>query len=293
VLNDQPLDAAPLPRAVDQNAYFARIGYGGSLEPTLDTLNAIVLGHVQRIPFENLDILLGRSISLEPRAIFGKLVTEERGGYCFEQNWLLSQVLESLGFEVTLISARSRYSLLTTASLPRTHVLLRVEVEGASHLVDVGFGALSPTAALPLVLNVPLVTPHEQRRLVTEGDWQGLSLRGPEAVLVHQVRFAEGWQDLFELTLEPMPPADRELGNFYTSSHPRTHFKERLIVARATASGRVRILDRELSFRARDGSATTRELQSSGELLEVLAEHFGLHFPSGTRFDCPAWADAP
>lgn len=277
------------------SAYFDRIRYGGSAAPTLESLNALVLHHVQHIPFENLDILLGRGISLEPSAIEQKLVAQRRGGYCFEHNWLMAEVLTRLGFSATFLSARSRQTTLSTAPLPRTHTLLRVEVPGdaTSYLVDVGFGALSPTAAVPLVLDVTHTTPHEPGRLVAEGRWDGLTARAPDALLVQQVLFADGWQDLFELTLEAMPPADREMGNWYTSAHPRSHFRERLIVARAGASGRVRLLDRELTFRRPDGSATSRILESSAELLEVLAEHFGLQFPSGARFHCPAWNDVP
>lgn len=71
---------------IDLDAYFARIGYRGPREPTRATLNAIVFAHVGTIPFENLDVLLGRPIELEPEALMDKLVHARRGGYCFEQN---------------------------------------------------------------------------------------------------------------------------------------------------------------------------------------------------------------
>ena len=80
---------------INLDAYLARIGYSGAVAPTLDALNAIVSAHVRTIPFENLDVLLGRPIVLTPEALEQKLVTERRGGYCFEQNGLLLEVLNS------------------------------------------------------------------------------------------------------------------------------------------------------------------------------------------------------
>jgi N-hydroxyarylamine O-acetyltransferase len=96
---------------------------------------------------------------------------------------------------------------------------------------------------------------------------------------------------LFEFTLEVMPLADREMGNWYTSAAPRSHFRDRLMVARATATGRVTLQDLELTRRERDGSVTSRLLASRNELLDTLAEHFQLRFPKDTRFECPALAD--
>jgi N-hydroxyarylamine O-acetyltransferase len=170
-------------------------------------------------------------------------------------------------------------------------VLLRIELDGESYLVDGGFGALSPTAALRLALNVQQPTPHEPRRIVSEGDWQGLSLRAPDAVLVHQAYFADAWHDLFEFTLEPMPLPDREMGNWFTSTAPTSHFRDKLMVARATANGRVTLQDRELTQRDRNGAATSRVLHTRAELLDALVEHFQLRFPADTHFNCPAWAE--
>ena len=279
--------------SVDLPAYFERIGYAGSREPTLATLNAIARRHVQSIPFENLDILQNRPISIEPAAVEAKLVQARRGGYCFEQNTLLSHVLGALGFEVVALSARGRYQAPPGVQRPRTHVLLRVVLGGESYLVDGGFGGLSPTSALRLALNDEQATPHERRRIVSEGAWNGLSSRSPDALLVHQAYLTDGWRDLFEFTLEPMPEPDREMGNWYTSTSPRSRFREALMVARATDHGRVTLQDLELTQRAHDGTSKTQLLTSRRELLDALAEHFQLRFPADTRFDSPGLARLP
>ena len=92
---------------VDLPSYFRRIGYTGPRTATLEVLNGIMAAHVQSIPFENLDVLLGRPISLAPEDIARKLIAERRGGYCFEHNTLLLHVLEALGFAVVPLSAAS------------------------------------------------------------------------------------------------------------------------------------------------------------------------------------------
>jgi len=106
---------------VDLDAYFARTGYTGPRTPTLETLHGLVRAHVQTIPFENLDVLLGKPIDLEPAALMQKLVHDRRGGYCFEQNTLLLEVLTALGFHVRPLSARVRWQRPRDYTPARTH----------------------------------------------------------------------------------------------------------------------------------------------------------------------------
>ena len=91
---------------VDLDAYFARIGYGGPAAPRLDVLNDLMSAHVQAVPFENLDVLLGRGIRIDLESLQNKLVHARRGGYCFEHATLFAAVLEQLGFQPTRHSSR-------------------------------------------------------------------------------------------------------------------------------------------------------------------------------------------
>ena len=276
--------------APDLDGYFARIGYTGVRTPTLATLRAILLQHVQTIPFENLDVLLGRKIDLDPLAVEQKLVAARRGGYCFEQNSLLLHVLTALGFSTTPLSARVRVQRPREFTPPRSHVFVKVVLDGVPWLCDVGVGALSPTAPLRLDVEGEQSTPHEPRRLVRDGDWATNDRRGPTARIFHQVQLAGEWQDVCEFTLEPMPEIDREVANWFTSAHPQSHFRNRLMAARATPAGRVTVLNRELTRRGHDGAAVTQVLRDEAELLAVLEQEFGLVFAPGTRFPCP-WID--
>lgn len=271
----------------DLDAYFARIGHRGPARPDLATLNAIISAHVRSIPFENLDVLLGRPVQIEPERVAAKLIDERRGGYCFEQNTLLMHVLRALGFAVRPLAGRVRFQRPPGYLAARTHLLLRVEVAGESWLADVGVGGISPTSALRLALDVTQQTPHEPRRIVRSGTWSGFDLWGADARLFHQVLIAGQWHDVYEFTLDEMPVSDRVIANWYTSTNPDSQFKSHLMVARATADGRVTLSNRELGLRMRDGRHATRLLSSPDELLEVLTEQFDLHFPEGTRFQCP------
>lgn len=257
---------------IDLDAYFRRIGHHGPRDPTIDTLHSICRAHVQTIPFENIDVLLGRPISLEPEAVMQKLVHDRRGGYCFEQNTLLLAVLEQLGFEVKPLSARVRYQRPRHFTPARTHLLARVEIDHESWLADVGVGAMSPTAALRLNTEAEQSTPHEPRRLIRE--------RG---LVFHQVKLAGEWHDVAELTLEEMPVIDRQVGNWFTSASPQSHFRNRLLVARARDEGRVTILNDELSLRGHGGIAEKIRIVSYEHLLELLRRHFGIELPEGTK----------
>jgi N-hydroxyarylamine O-acetyltransferase len=268
---------------VDLDAYFRRIAYAGPTTPTLETLEALCLAHVRAIPFENLDVLLGRGIDLSDEAVDHKLITLGRGGYCFEQNPLFLRVLTQLGFRAHAISARVRLQRPRDFTPPRTHCFIALELDGERWLADVGVGGLSPTAPLRLDTDAEQPTPHEPRRIVREG-----------ALLFHQVRLGDAWNDVCEFTLEAMPPVDREVGNWFTSAHPNSHFRNRLLAARALGEGgRVTLLNHELTLRPRRGVAPQiTRLESPAALLAALDEHFGLRFPPGTRFQGPPfdWA---
>ena len=264
--------------SIDLVAYFERVGYTGSGAPTLQTLSALMAAHVQAIPFENLDVLLGRPIDLGSDAMFDKLVRQRRGGYCFEHNGLFLEVLTALGFAVRPLSARGRILPPAGTLPPRTHLFLSVDVAGVPWLADVGVGALSLSAPILFTPGAEQPTPHEPRRIVREGEhW------------LHEARLGDVWTPVYEFTGEEMPGIDREVANWYTSAHPRSHFRNQLIVARAAADGgRGTLRDRELKHRTRDGHAETRAIESPGELLEVLEREFGLSFPPDTRFDTAA-----
>src|SRR5215472_10227491 len=91
---------------VDIAAYLTRISYSGSTDPTAENLRALHRAHLFSVPFENLDIALGRTITAQQEPILNKVVGHRRGGFCYEQNGAFAALLRELGFQVTLLSAR-------------------------------------------------------------------------------------------------------------------------------------------------------------------------------------------
>jgi N-hydroxyarylamine O-acetyltransferase len=262
-------------KAEQLERYFSRVGYGGPRTPSLEALHALTAAHSTSIPFENLDVLLGKGIDIAPDAVFAKLVEQRRGGYCFEQNGLFLRVLTTLGFQATPMAARVHMGQPRDFMPARTHLFVRVRLDdGSVWLSDVGIGSMSLTAAIRFELDLEQATPHEPRRIVRDGDRY-----------FHQARLGDQWMDVYQFTGEVMPEIDRELGNWYTSAHPQSHFRRDLMVARAAANGgRVALLRTELKQRASDEHAEVTSVRSPEHLLELLVSHFGIHLPAATRF---------
>lgn len=258
--------------AVDLQGYLQRVGYRGDIAPTRAVLDALHLAHATHILFENLDILLGRPVSLDLKDIQAKLVHGGRGGYCFEHNTLFAAVLREVGFDVTPLAGRVRYR--ASQVLPRTHMLLRVDVEGTACIADVGFGAEG------LLLPVPFGGGQEARQFA----W---TYRVVEEAGQHvlQSRRNGTWIDLYGFTLEPQHPVDFEMANHYTSTHPNSRFKQTLVVQKLAQDARTSLRNRELVVDR--GDTVTTVAVDEADLLAALTDTFDLRLPDGTRFTLP------
>ncbi|OEZ59952.1 arylamine N-acetyltransferase [Duganella sp. HH105] len=245
------------------DAYCARIGYTGPRTATLDTLRALQQLHPAAIPFEAIDVLLDRPVLLAPQAVDAKLIHAGRGGYCFEQNSLFQRVLEALGFEVEPLIAQVRWMAGPESQhRPRTHMVLRVTVDGLPWLCDVGFGSCVLTAPIRFDLTTPQSTQHERFRLTPQGNEHLL-----EALL------GDDWMPVYMISPAPCREGDYEMANFYSSTYPSSHFRHDLIVARSTPEARHALLRNRLTIRRTDGGGERRYL-SADELEQVLAEVF-------------------
>ena len=263
---------------IDLNAYLTRIGYDGpeGTPPTLETLRAIQRGHVCSIPFENLDAVLDKPIRLDRQSVQQKLIFDGRGGYCFEQNGLLIDVLTQLGFEVESQSARVRFSATRDFTPPRTHLFAKVTVEGIPYVVDAGVGGLSPTEPFRMDIEDPQSSPHDTRRVILDdasGNW------------FHQVQLGEHWNDVCEFTGESMPMIDREVANWWTSTNPDSKFRKSIMSAIADPDGSRHTLGNRHYTHRQDGKVIDEQhIESTTQLLEVLATKFYIHLPSDTVF---------
>ncbi|MEB2310487.1 MAG: arylamine N-acetyltransferase [Sorangiineae bacterium] len=253
-------------------AYSQRIGLSLPARADREALDALILAHVRAIPFENLDILLGRPIRLDLDSIANKLVAGRRGGYCFENNALLAAVLRALGYRVRTLGARVHAS--SGELRARTHMVLEVELTEGPRLVDAGFGGRGPTAALRLAAGDEQPQDLDTYRLIAAED----------DTLTLQVLGEGRFTDLYTFGRERYLPIDYELANYWTSTHPSSKFVRELIAVRATREGRFILHDEELLFRSAQGAVERRRVGSGEDRLAALSEHFGLTFPSGTEF---------
>jgi N-hydroxyarylamine O-acetyltransferase len=247
------------------DAYLARIGHAGPRDPSLAVLRAIVAAHTAAIPFENIDVFLGRGASLDSAVLQRKMLDGRRGGYCFEQNTLLRAALSAMGFDVTGLMARVVRGMDATAQTPRTHMTLRVDLPEGPFLADVGFGNLAPTAPLALALEQEQRTLHEPYRLMPVGD---------EWLL--QARLGEDWANVYRFPLQPQFAIDYEVGNWFTSTRPGGMFVSNLIVARPADGCRMTLFNRRFARRSMDGRVERRELRDADDYGRTLADAFGI-----------------
>ncbi|MFE9170549.1 arylamine N-acetyltransferase family protein [Streptomyces kebangsaanensis] len=233
--------------SLDLDAYLGRIGYDGPRDAGAETLRALQRAHVAAVAFENVDVVLGRGVSLEPADLQRKLVLAGRGGYCFEHNLLFAAALERLGFPVTRFLGRVRRG--SDRIRYRAHALLRVEADGRRWLADAGFGDEGVLEPVPLVAGAGIEVGGWRWRVVTEGDqWVLQSLHG------------DGWFDLYSFREERHFPVDFEVSNYYTAHSGRSTFVGRLIAMRGTADVRYLLRGRELTSTRPDGCSRRTEL---------------------------------
>ncbi len=255
---------------LDMNAYLARIGYSGELSPTLETLKDLQLAHSTSIAFENLDILLGRPISLDLDRLQAKLIAGRRGGYCFEHNTLFAAVLEALGFKVTRLAARVRFG--ATEIRPRSHMHLLVAIDGEPWLADAGFGRVGPLHPIRLNQTEAVHQSGSSYRINRDG-----------GLFVLQALYGDISFDFYSFTLEPQEPVDFVVANHFTSTYPDSPFVHTLVVQRRSWDTCWMLRNLELTVE-HAGKKTTETLWDDDALNSALADLFDLHFPAGTRF---------
>lgn len=260
--------------AIDLDAYFSRIGYIGERAPTLETLQAIHRLHPKAIPYENLNNLMNWPVPLDTPSLERKLVRDGRGGYCYEQNLLLADILKALGFQVRMVSGRAVWNQPENAPTARTHAVLHILLDGLDYIVDVGFGAALLTAPLRLEFDKEQSTPHEP--------WQIARIGGD---FILRFKASDTWIALYRFDLQEQLLADFELMNWYTASHPKSLFVNNLLVARPDDDCRYVLLNNTLKTRHADGSTERCTLESAAELRETLETVFRLKLPDTVELE--------
>ena len=247
----------------DIDTYLARIDYHGPTTPTLDTLRGLHLAHLYAIPFENLDIRLGREIILEPDRLFAKIVSARRGGFCYELNGLFAELLSALGFTVERLAARVWDG--QNYGIELSHMTLRVLLDEPV-LADVGFGeGFREPLRLVDGLEQPQ-TPGKSYRLVRQGELWRYDSHDAE----------DGWVPQYLLSPKPLALAEFQPGCDYQQYSPDSHFRRGRLCSLARPDGRITLRDDRL-IETRDGLKTESPIGGEGAFQAALAGYFGVN----------------
>ena len=245
--------------------YLRRIGVARPAGPDLQTLRRVHAAHRETFLFENLTIQNGGCIRLGVQDLERKFLDEGRGGYCFEHNTLFGAALADLGFTPTALLARVRRG--PSDRWMRTHMVLRVMVDGEPWLADVGFGGLSLFEPIPLREGASAVQCGATYALRREHSLWVLSLNMKPAV-----------EDLYEFTEDPQTAGDIEVANHYTATHPASRFRQTLTIQRSTRDERIFLRSDSLA-RFRDGVMTEHPIDRS-QVRPLARELFGIELPA-------------
>ena len=276
-------------------AYLDRLRLAAAPAADADGLAHLQAAHRQAIAFENLDVRLGRPIRIDSERVFDKLVTRRRGGYCFEQNRLFSDMLAALGLPNRPLLARVRLGQPEDAVPPRTHVLLLVDLRESLWLADAGFGG-SYVPPLPLQDGAEAVSGdgaiHRLRRIGRPGDLGGewlLERAGPAGSTDGRAAAHADWQAQYSFDLAPVAQDDLEQCNHWTSTRPETRFTRTPVVSIARAEGFASLTD-PVRREHRGGVSQERLVDGPQDYAARLADLFGLNFAPEEAAALPLFA---
>ena len=245
--------------------YRNKIGLAPAQPATVETLRRLHLAHRETFLFENLTIQKGGGISLRLGDLERKFLDEGAGGYCFEHNTLFGAVLRDLGFSVTTLLGRVRNG--PPERWVRTHMVLRVAIDGTMWLADVGYGGFGLLE--PIRLADGEVSPQGGATY---------ALRHDSGMWIISVRDRSSSTDMYEFTEDPQTDADIEVANHYTATHPDSRFRRILTIQAATREER-RLVRGATVIRFRDGQTTEESIDPSA-IRTVVRELFGIELPA-------------
>jgi N-hydroxyarylamine O-acetyltransferase len=241
--------------------YLERLAYCDGMSATRTTLDALHQAHLLKVPFENYDVVFGTPIVLSIDAFYEKIVERKRGGFCYELNSLFGALLQTLGFKVRLFAAGVFKG--EDYSNQFDHLLLGVEVDGATWIADVGFG---DCFLFPLALNGrPSTQPGAAYRIETQGNWH----------ILHGAKSGEESKPQYRFTTVPRALPDFAERCHYQQTAADSHFTQRSVCSLATETGRITLANGRHIVTA-GGSRSERQIANEAECSMILKDDFGL-----------------
>ena len=231
-------------------------------EPDIELLNSIIRTHVARFAFASVGPLLGDELPLDFESLYRRIIVARRGGYCFEQNGLMFELLEEFGFSVNLYLGRVIYNQDIHPGL--THSITLVDINGEHYVADVGFGPLGPASAVNM----------SGQRSVDGFRIFRVAERDPGVFHMQTLKDGE-FYSLYKFELARYGQADCEVGHFYSHKHPAASFVNHLVVSKIMETEVLSLRNRELTVIQKSGDLK-RSLDSSEDMRKVLNRKFGL-----------------
>lgn len=251
----------PLP---DLPSYLQRIGFNGTPIPTLECLCELTRCHLLAVPFENLDIFHGGlTPSLETEALFEKIVTRRRGGYCFELNGLFQKLLEAVGF--SCCSSMARILLGRGYLPPFAHRVVIVFLDGKRYLCDVGYGGPAPLCPIEIESGKIQVSPNGIRYRLAEN----------AGSMLLEAELDGNFQPLMSFSQTPRDPVDFLPLNAYCALSPYEPFQSRQMLYKIIPGGKCAVNGNLLRIKE-NGSVTESVLKNEEELRGALQTWFGI-----------------
>lgn len=230
-----------------------------------DGLKSLQEQQMEHIPFENLDIVVGREIVLSHEHLFRKIITQKRGGYCFELNLLYAELLVSLGFCLKPVLARVWLSN-PKKTPPRNHLANLVDLDGKTFITDVGFAGL--VTRVPLDINDP--TPVND----TDGLVRVIPFSDDQYMIQRQTQ--SDWENLYSFENVAISKEDIEISNYYMSTHPNSHLIQHKCIGKNTREGRVGVFNNKLTTRNKRNSLHSKRVEFGERWLEMIKEEFSI-----------------
>jgi N-hydroxyarylamine O-acetyltransferase len=242
--------------------YFKRIGYRSEPKTDIATVAEIMRCQLFTTPFENLDVQAGRIISLVPEDIVEKIVTRNRGGYCYEVNGIFAMALQALGVPYQFVAARPMFY---PTKRPRTHMAVVVNLSGERWLCDLGFGSYGLRAPIHLdALDQAVKQDHDSFMLSKP--------TGHEYLLQAWVDGA--WAPQFSFDFSPQEWIDFAPANYMNSTHPDAIFVQKLLVVLHNPNGRTILFGTTLKTITEE--KVQKQFIAKENIADVLRTHFGL-----------------
>ena len=242
--------------------YLERIGYTGTRELTAENLDALIRAHITTVPFENITVYdFDQVPSLDPEDLYKKIVEDRRGGYCFELNTSLHNLLTSFGYDAYPVVVR--IVVMGGPLRPYAHKGVIAMAEGKKWYCDVGYGGPGPKGALEISAREQEIGGFIYRCFFREDDF------------IIQKKDAEAWGNVLILTGRPIEPCDFIPLNFYIAKNPTSLFRDHRIANLTLPDGSKALTGEHFTLR-KGGTVIERDCADKAEVEALLREEFGI-----------------